>query len=152
MNNDETNASQKLHALEQRITELYSIVGQVAAMNTVGNVLENGFEALSARIEPLEAFSAYIAPLRDLAPRRTHMSIDGHKRLRNLREATARPKWSGAGSLSVAEMRVPFIGEIAPPDRTHTHVRPTGIFAFVAEASAPATRSEESDPEGGTSS
>ena len=123
--------------LRRQMTELQGIVAQVAGMNTVGNVLENGFETLTAQL----------APLRDLAPRRTLMKTDGYARLRNLREAMAVPAWTGAGSLSVPEKRVPFIGEVAPRDRFPGYGSLTGTFVVVEEIA----RDEENTPGRGTS-
>lgn len=99
--------------LRQQVAELSQFVMRLAGASVVENVLVNGFATLSAQLEPL----------RDLAPQRTHMKEDEYKRLQILRHSLARPEWTGAGSLSVKEEHVPFIGEVVYPipipDRTY---------------------------------
>lgn len=53
-----------------------------------------------------------LASLQELAPRRTPLEIGAIKSLEKLRKSQKRPDWTGAGSLSVQEKNVPFIGEV----------------------------------------
>lgn len=93
---------------EQELKRLSEVVQQLTHMSSIECILTNGFEELSAKL----------APLGDLAPKRTpldHQTEDGEARLKSLINALKRPGWSGATSLPVPNNPVFFIGEKAPP-------------------------------------
>lgn len=100
--------------LWRQVTELNHRVRQLAEMVTVENVMVNGFERLSAQLEPL----------RELGPsRRQLLNEDQRTRLQNLRDSLKRPKWSSAGLLPTKDTeRVPFIGAEVP--RVPAHGQP----------------------------
>jgi hypothetical protein len=85
-----------------QLAELREAVWRVTESQTMEHAMRHGFKSLIDQLEPL----------RDLAPQRTLLSETELERLRQLRASLARPIWSSAGSLSVQEMRVPFIGEV----------------------------------------
>jgi hypothetical protein len=90
---------------EQELKRLSEVVQQLTHMSSIECILTNGFEELSAKL----------APLGDLAPKRTPLDEDGQARLTNLVNAWKRPAWSGATSLPVPNEPVSFIGAKAPP-------------------------------------
>ena len=94
-------------AHEQELKRLSEVVQQLTHMSSIECILTNGFEELSAKL----------APLGDLAPKRTPLdeqTENGEARLKSLVNALKRPGWSGATSLPVPNSPVFFIGEKAP--------------------------------------
>lgn len=70
----------------------------------------DGLQALKAEV--IKEIGLQLAPLQELAPRRTPLEIGAINRLEKLRKSQRRPDWTGAGSLSVPERNVAFIGEV----------------------------------------
>lgn len=93
---------------EQELKRLSEVVQQLTHMSSIECILTNGFEELSAKL----------APLGDLAPKRTPLDDQpepAEARLKSLVDALKRPGWSGATSLPVPNGPVDFIGAKAPP-------------------------------------
>lgn len=96
---------------EEELKRLGEVVQKLTQMSSIECILTNGFEELSAKL----------APLSDLAPKRTPLDEEtenGEARLKNLVDAWTRPGWSGATSLPVPNAPVSFIGAKAPPSLT----------------------------------
>jgi len=72
-------------------------------------------EAQPTLADALKGIVQQLAPLQELAPRRTQMKDGEILRLKQLRDSLLRPEWSGAGKLSSVqeEKNVAFIGEVA---------------------------------------
>jgi hypothetical protein len=75
-------------------------------VSNIDNTLSNGLASISDQLRPLRELDR----LRDLTTQRTRVEREPADRLENLREALKRPKWTDAGSLSVREEPVRFIG------------------------------------------
>jgi len=71
---------------EERVERLEGLVAQILQASAIENVMMNGFDRISAQLEPL----------RDLAPKRTLLSEAASEQLRQLRDSLKRPKWIGS--------------------------------------------------------
>lgn len=84
------------------INELKNTVRELSTRS----VYDFGFseaEPSLALANALKGIVQQLAPLQELAPRRTQMDDEEMKRLRQLRASLDRPKWSGASNLMVQD-------------------------------------------------
>lgn len=99
--------------LENLIKSLLEKILNERSCRTEDNL---GFiEAQPTLADALKGIVQQLAPLQELAPRRTQMKDGEILRLKQLRDSLLRPEWSGAGKLSSVqeEKNVAFIGEVA---------------------------------------
>jgi hypothetical protein len=97
------------------VSHVNSLSAQVAAlsgMQTMGNVLQNGFKTLEDHLRPLADLPAQLAPLRDLAPERPPIPAAAGQAITAVLTAMERPRLPGIGSLGIGEANVPFIGQL----------------------------------------
>jgi hypothetical protein len=78
--------------------------GAGAGYDQLVQLIEYGLAGLAAQLEPLRP-----------APTGKPLEEPVVAALTRMRTALAAPEWSGATSLSVPELNVPYIGEPAPP-------------------------------------
>jgi|HubBroStandDraft_2_1064218.scaffolds.fasta_scaffold07209_3 hypothetical protein len=90
--------------LHKKVDDLNQAVVGLAGLSAIENVIGAGFETLIAQVQPL----------RDIATPRQPLVKEENARLTALRASLERPVWSSAGSLSIPEMRVPFMFENVP--------------------------------------
>jgi hypothetical protein len=90
------------------IEELKNTVRELSirSANDWGNI-----ETQPSFADVLNGIAQQLAPLQELAPRRTQMKDGEIKRLKQLRDSLKRPEWTGTGSLLVQELNVSFIGD-----------------------------------------
>jgi hypothetical protein len=92
-------------------------------------------EAQPSFVDALKGIVQQLAPLQELAPRRTLMKPGEIVRLQQLRDSLQRPEWTGAGSLSVQESNVAFIGEVV--SRAQSRVQSTQPKRYQVATSEP---------------
>ncbi|AMA59930.1 hypothetical protein [Bradyrhizobium sp. CCGE-LA001] len=92
--------------LQDRVDKLTKSVGQLALLSNIDNTLSNALFSISDQLRPLRELEG----LRDLTTQRRRVEPELAARLENLREALERPNWTDAGSLTVREDPVRFIG------------------------------------------
>jgi len=95
--------------LQERVDFLTLSMGTITGYEKMVNLLDNGLAGIAAELQPL----------RDLTPVRIGDPLGEPviTALRVMRTALDRPDWSAAGSISIADQNVPFIGEPSPRAR-----------------------------------
>lgn len=91
--------------LQQQVDELRCMLTELSAKSENQRITNTAQSTLS---DALRRIVEQLAPLQELAPRRTQMEEKNLKRLDQLRNSLQRPEWSGAGSLTVQEPDISF--------------------------------------------
>lgn len=94
-----------LGAMQANIDRLQAEIDALQFMGTLGGHLRDRFDLLADRLGSL---GDLVAPLTPLTPEQVQS-------LRNLRAASRRPDWSGAGRLPTTDGPVAFFGQVLPP-------------------------------------
>jgi hypothetical protein len=102
-------------SLEAKLNHLYANVATLSEMNTVGNVLAQGFNRFDDHLKILAGLPAQLAPLANLAPERPPIPEQAGQAITAVLDAMKRPNLPGIGSLGVGEANVPFIGQPRDP-------------------------------------
>jgi len=101
-----------VQSLAVQVNQLSASVNALSGMNTVGNVLEQGFHRFEEPLRAIAGLPAQLAPLIKLAPDRPDIPEAAGLAINQLLGAMKRPELPGIGSLGIGEANVPFIGQL----------------------------------------
>ena len=110
-NPDVRELNETVNKLQSQIMTLSLTVNSLSTMDTIGNVLGQGFKMLDCHLGPKGTIPAQLAELRDLAPQRVPIPADAAQTITTVLAAMERPAFSGGGSLGIPQANVSFIGE-----------------------------------------
>lgn len=96
--------------LQSQVMTLSMTVNSLSTMDTVGNVLGQGFKMLEFQLGPQGAIPAQLAELRDIGPKRVEIPQAVAETIATVLDAMKRPVFSGGG-LGIPQLNVSFIGQ-----------------------------------------
>ena len=110
-NGGDARLEEYVKSLEAKLNHLYANVATLSEMNTVGNVLAQGFNRFDEHLKTIAGLPAQLAPLVNLVPDRPQIPEAAGQAINAVLDAMKRPQLTGIGSLGVGEANVPFIGQ-----------------------------------------
>lgn len=96
--------------LQNQVMTLSMAVNSLSTMDTVGNVLGQGFKMLELQLGPQGAIPAQLAELRDIGPKRVQIPQTVAETIATVLNAMKRPVFAGGG-LGIPQSNVSFIGQ-----------------------------------------
>jgi hypothetical protein len=85
MSNHDHNESNEIIEMRRQIADLRTMIGNVAQATAIENVISNGFQELTAQLQPLQ----------DLTPKRQPLPQQSRALLLQVLRALERPIWRG---------------------------------------------------------